>query len=179
LDLLEQQQGFTPDLLIVDYPKLMKTSAQYQRIELGNITRDLRGLAVERNMAVAAVSQSNRIGMKKSRGEHNMAVLTAENISEDFTQGQTADTVLSYNQTEAEAALGLARIHVALARDQEGGFTTLITQHYPTGQFCLKSVRMNKDNFETLRDAVRKYVGGSEESEEEEDYEEEDENYAL
>ena len=134
LDSLEML-GFIPDLLLIDSPDLMKVDTRNYRLDLGRLNKDLRGIGVERNMAVAAVTQSSKVGLNKK-------LVTEGEVSEDFSKVATADTVLTYSQTEAEKARGLARILVANARNDEDKFVVLISQHYPTGQFVLDSMRM-------------------------------------
>ena len=158
LDNLESQYHFVPDLLLIDYPQLMKIDVRNHRLELGKIVQNLRGIGVERNMAVVAVSQSNRGGMGTLRS--GKAVITLDQIAEDFSQSQTADIILSYNRTPEEKAFGLARIYVAAAREEEGEFTVLIAQHYESGQFCTRAHRMNKRTQKFLLD--RLYVESEE-----------------
>lgn len=153
LDNMELYHSFVPDLLLVDYPQLMQLPLDNYRLALGKITQGIRGLAVERNLAAVVVSQSGRKALR-SGGERKMKVISAEHIAEDFSQIMTADTVLTYNQTNAERDLGLARIHVADARDEEARFTVLISQHYPTGQFALRSVRMNEEASKLLKERL-------------------------
>lgn len=140
LDRLELQEQFVPDLLIVDYPKLMKIDIRDIRLSLGTLLEDLRGIAVERNMAVATVAQTHRM-KKGTEGD-----VDSYNIGEDFSQTQTVDTGLYYRQTRMEAALGLARIKIGEARDAHSGWEVLIAQNYSMGQFCVDSIKM-KDNY--------------------------------
>ncbi len=157
LDSLEIRYHFKPDLLMVDYPQLMSFDARHQRLELGKIIQQLRGIAVERNLAVAVVAQSHRKALKARE-------VDLGNIAEDFSQVATADVVLTYSQTREERRLGLARIRVAAGREEVDQFTVLISQHYATGQFCRASVRMQKQYWDIL-----------DHFEEEEDEEDEDE----
>ena len=74
LDNLEATEKFVPDLLIVDYPDLMKLDKDNYRLALDETLKELRGIAVARNIALAAVSQSNRSGAKsKQVGVENVA----------------------------------------------------------------------------------------------------------
>jgi len=56
--------GFKPDMVIVDYPDLLKTQVNYskveKRFELENIYEDTRGLAGEFKIPLWAASQANR-----------------------------------------------------------------------------------------------------------------------
>ena len=135
LEMLETEEGYIPDLLIVDYADLMKVDIANLRLDTGRIYRDLRGIAVDRNIAVATASQSNRAG-------EDAALLTMKNFAEDYSKAGISDNVLSYNQTKAEKEKGLARLFVTKARDERSGQTILITQSYSTGQFALDAIRM-------------------------------------
>jgi hypothetical protein len=136
LESLEAQQGIAPDLLLVDYPDLMHMDGkQEHRIALGRIFQELRGIAIDRNLALATVSQTNRQALGKN-------LITEKDVAEDYSKIATSDVALSYNQTEEERKLGLARLHVMKARNEEKGFTMLLSQDYSIGQFCISSVRM-------------------------------------
>jgi len=135
LDGLEMSAGFVPDLLVVDYADIMKVDAANYRHSLGRLYEELRGLAVERNIAIATASQSNRDSLTAK-------VITEGGIAEDFSKVATADTIITYNQTAAEKDLGLARLFVAKARDDEVRRSVIISQMYGLGQFCMDSVKM-------------------------------------
>lgn len=133
LDLLERATHVTPDVLLVDYPQLMRVGTDNYRLELGDIFKGLRGIAVERNMIVAAAAQSNRSGATAK-------LLTDVHTGEDFSMIATADTVLTYSQTSTERELGLARLYASNTRvGEDDRFVTLITQAYRIGQFALDS----------------------------------------
>ena len=158
LDGLELQQGFIPDLIMVDYPLLMKFDHKHQREMLGQIVKELRGIAVQRNLAMVIVGQSSKKGAGATQVDDT-------HIAEDWSQIGTADVILTYSQTEQEKQLGLARIYVADAREEEDRFTVLVAQSYATGQFCRASVRMHKQYWNVL-DAYTKSGDGADESEE-------------
>ena len=133
LDLLERAQHFTPDVLIIDYPDLMKLGTDNYRLELGSIFKELRGIAVERNLICATATQSNRAGSTAK-------LLTDAHTAEDYSKIATADTVLTYSQTSTERELGLARIYASNTRvGEDDRFVTLITQAYKIGQFSLSA----------------------------------------
>ena len=147
LDQLENREEFIPDLVIIDSPYLMKVDQKDYRIALGRTTEELRGIATKRNHALAGGAQSNRAGATASnvRGTH---------VGEDWSQIQTADMAITYSRTKAEEELGLARLFVEKARSDADKFTVLITQSYALGQFCLSSVRMNKNYDRLLKELV-------------------------
>lgn len=135
LDQVKQYIGFVPDLLLVDYVDIMKMDANNFRLDLKRTAEELRGIAIKRNLAVATVTQSNRGGEKAK-------VLSGINVSEDFSKMATADTVITYNQTEQEQLMGLAQLYVAKARGDKARYKVLISQNYATGQFALDSYYM-------------------------------------
>ena len=148
LDSLERMENFVPDIVLLDYADLMKVDSKNYRVDLGILYKDLRGIAVERNLAMATMSQANRAGA-------GARLITDIHAAEDFSKIATADCVLTYNQTPAEKALGLARLFISNARNDEDKFMVLITQAYTTGQFALDSVRMSDSYWEHIEAAAR------------------------
>jgi hypothetical protein len=141
LDQLEMVHGFIPDVLIVDYADLMHIGDSAQvRSETGQIYKDLRGIADERNLALCTASQSNRLG-------EGVRLITLKHFAEDYSKAATSDIVLSYNQTDEEKELGLARLFVAKNRDEESGRTVLVSQNYHSGQFALDSCVLHHDRY--------------------------------
>jgi replicative DNA helicase len=140
LDGLERFHKITPDVLIIDYPDLMDIDMANMRTSLGSLTKKLRGLASERNLALIIASQSNRESVRAK-------MVDGTHAAEDFSKIGTADTVLTYTQTPAEKKLGLARIFVEKSRSEEGRFVSLITQAYAIGQFALDSCSMGDADY--------------------------------
>lgn len=130
LDGLADIEGFIPDLLIVDYPGIMKTDVKNHRLTLGRVFEEFRGVLVERNMAGAVVHQTSKAGMAARR----TSVL---HTGEDFSIIQTSDVALTYSATPQERRRGLARLYVDKARTERDGWGILITQAYDVGQFTL------------------------------------------
>lgn len=145
LDNLETVEKFTPDLLIVDYPDLMKLDKDNLRLSLDEVFKDLRGLGGSRNMAVAAVSQSHRAAAKAKQ-------VGLDNIAEHYGKNAHSDTVITYTQTDAERKLGLARLFVAKGRNDEDKFVVFISQSYATGQFVMDSSAQQGTYWENLPD---------------------------
>lgn len=143
LDGLERFEKFTPDLICIDYPKLMKIDSKNLRIELGVLGEQLRGLAVTRNASVVIVAQGNR-------ESETASTVTGDMVAEDISLLATADTMLTYSQTPAEYKLGLARLFAEKARNEEAKQMVLITQAYSVGQFCLDSHLIHGDYWDML-----------------------------
>jgi len=74
-------------------------------------------------------------------------------VTEDISKVFTADTVLTYSQTVAEARLGLGRISVDHARNAPKGAMILLSQAYSVGQYVLQSTSLTNaywERWETL-----------------------------
>lgn len=144
LENLKRERGFIPDQILIDYADLMRIDRKDLRIDTGRQYIDLRGLAVSGNYSLATATQGNREGAKAE-------TVRPTHVGEDWSKIPTSDIVLTLSRTEAEKRMGLARILVANARDNErDSYTVLITQSYLTGQFCLDSVPMNVELTEQL-----------------------------
>lgn len=125
--------GFQPDVVIIDYPDLMKINPNNLRGELQALGKDIRGIMVERNIIGAGASQVNRASTGKK-------VIEATGVAEDFSKIAIADSVISYNQTMAERRASVARLFVAAARTDEDKYQTVVAQCYAVGQFAMASV---------------------------------------
>lgn len=144
LDSIERFEGWSPEVIIVDTAELMALNPNDIRGSTGRLFVDLRGLGDERDAAMVTGSQVNRGGMGKQTADET-------DLAEDISKAFTADTIVTYNQTELEQKMGLARLYVAKNRDGEAKMTALITQSYPMGQFCLDSRLMSDNYLQTLR----------------------------
>jgi len=146
LDAMDRFHHFQPDVLIVDYADLMKLNSMNLRIDTGNLYKDLRRICVERNLAGITASQSNRLG-------EDAKIISLKHLAEDYSKAAIADNILAYCQTSQELKLGLARLFIAKARDEEREQTILISQCYRIGQFCMNAIPMQSrywDNLEIM-----------------------------
>lgn len=163
LDNLEATERFTPDLLIVDYPDLMKLSVgaggQY-RHGLSETYKNLRGVAVARNAALACPTQGNRDAAKAK-------FVSRTNVSEAYSKIADADIVMAYSQTAFEKEQGLARLSIIAGRNDEDNITVVLSQSYAIGQYSIDSIVMPKD--------YMKSIDESSEAARDEDYDDDDE----
>lgn len=156
LDYLESHENFVPDEVIFDYPDLMKLDVKNLRTSLGQVYVQLRGIADERNHAIVAFTQGTRAATDAKE-------VTETDVAEDISKVATADTILTYSQTKDEKKLGLARILVAAARNDMDGYSTLISQNYATGQYCLSSAPANGKYDQALKRASGDLSDGDDE----------------
>jgi replicative DNA helicase len=146
LGYLEAVEGFVPDLVLLDYPKIMKFDSKDLRVSLGRLVENLRGIAQQRNHALAAVHQGSKLSADAD-------LVKATHVSEDWSIIGTSDIVVTYSQTAAEGRLGLARLFVDKARSEQDKFGVLITQSYKTGQFVLESTRLS-DHYARIMESM-------------------------
>lgn len=143
LDGLERFHKITPDLIIVDYPDLMKHDVKNKRLELGQLFVDLRGIMGKRNCAGYAPTQGNRDAADAS-------VVTGDMVAEDYSKNNTADQIMTYSQTAEEQKIGLARLYIDKNRTGPSKRMVLISQSYDIGQYCLDSVRHRGNYFQMI-----------------------------
>ncbi len=109
-------KGFIPDLLVIDYADIMRSSRQYEsmRHELKKVYEDLRNLAMEKQIPIWTASQSNRESASSD-------IVGLENMSESYGKAQVADVVISISRKPTEKASGLGRIFIAKNRAGRDG----------------------------------------------------------
>lgn len=154
LDEMALMHDFVPDMLLVDMPQLMRLRRDRDRKDyaaLDELVTQLRGLAVERNMAVVCPQQGNRSSASATN-------VQAQHGAGSFGIFGIADNLITYSQTLAEEEHGLARLYLNKVRNDRARQTVCITQHYPSGQFCMSSHVMNK----TMQERVKAYIGAAE-----------------
>jgi len=159
LDNLEVTHKFIPDILILDYIKLMKTDAKNLRVSLGRTFEELRGLAIRRNLALVTAAQGNRTSM-------GAEWVRASHTAEDISLVQSADVAITYSQKPEEKKRGLARLYVDKFRHDEDKFGILLTQSYRLGQFVLNSMELEPAYWDYLKEDE---VADDEPEEEEDD----------
>lgn len=136
LETLERHDKFVPDIIIVDYADLFKMKGDDKRVATGEVYKELRGIGVKRNCAMVTATQSNRVG-------ESSTLLNLTHLAEDYSKAAISDNVITYNQTDAEHDLGVARLYVAKGRNDEAFLQVLISQQYGMGQFALDSIKLD------------------------------------
>jgi hypothetical protein len=134
LTLLEQEENFIPDMILVDPADNFKKQDRDRRIEIGRIWEQLIGLGQEKNCLMVPASQTNRAAVNKPD-------LTMEDMAEDFSKAMIADAFLAANQTSHEKDQQILRMSIILHRHR--GFSLhhqcRVLQAPEIGQFCLGS----------------------------------------
>jgi replicative DNA helicase len=103
--------GMKPDVIIVDYADLMKSSVKNteRRSDLGLIYRQLKALASEFSCPVWTASQINRAGYDRAESD-------ISNLSESWEKAMIADLVLVARQTKEEFTANKLRLYIGKNR---------------------------------------------------------------
>jgi replicative DNA helicase len=103
--------GKKPDVIIVDYADLMKSSVKNteRRADLGLIYRQLKALAAEFTCPVWTASQINRAGYDRQESD-------ISNLAESWEKAMIADLVLVARQTKEEFTANKLRLYIGKNR---------------------------------------------------------------
>lgn len=138
LDTLEASEGFIPDMIVLDYIGIMATDVKNHRLSQGRVMEDFRAVCVERNAAGVTAAQTSKQGEKAYQ-------VKITHVGEDWSLVQTADVALTFSQTPAERARGLARLWVDKCRNEADNWGAVITQAYAMGQFSLQGAYLGRE----------------------------------
>lgn len=117
---LENREGYIPDMIIIDYADIMRSSNRYneKRYELDLIYQEIRNLAIEFNVPVVTATQLNRAALEKLEAGK---ILTEEMIAESYGIARIIDCGVTINATPAENAKNNSIIYVCKNRDGLAG----------------------------------------------------------
>ena len=147
LNYLEAHENFIPDVLILDYIDILDLSmyGTELRHKLNSGYIWAKGLADERNILVATVSQVASSALKK-------LWVTEKDVAEDRRKAGNCDIMLAIGRGDSEVASNKAGISVIANRSGLQGVSCAVSLSYEIGQFCLSSWLASdvKDQTETL-----------------------------
>ena len=118
LSQLKYHAGFSPDLIIVDYPDELKLEENVYR-DIGNIYADIQAVAHDYDsLALVASQLKTEIQEQKYSKEGNNPRVVARMADLDHSKLKwaKADGVITLNQTRAERAAGKMRLWVDKTR---------------------------------------------------------------
>lgn len=116
LDILQQQEGFVPDVIVIDYADLLDVEPSARRLEyrhqINASWMAMRALSQTRRCALITATQSKLETRKKSQVDQ-------WDTSEDKRKLAHVTAMLALNQTPAEKRQGLMRISNIAMRDDD------------------------------------------------------------
>jgi len=126
--------GFRPDLIIVDYSGIMRSTEKYElpRMELQRIFEELRGLAQELNVPIWTATQSNKEGGKQD-------FIDSANMAESYGQSHACDVIFGFNRKSESKATGFGTFFIAKNRAGKDGIQYHV--HLDTSRSKLKFVK--------------------------------------
>lgn len=133
IDKLVEQEGFIPDVIIVDYADIMAPSEKGDyRNQLDGIWKRLRGMAQKRKAVVFTASQSGRASIDKN--------VDSKDIAEDIRKLAHITSMVSLNQSPAEKKAGILRLKQLAVREGEQEFREAVcTQCLTIGRIVTDS----------------------------------------
>ena len=134
LDILEYSEGFIPDVINVDYPKIMAPENDSKTFnEEGQLDRTmlaLAGLATERHCLVNTASQINKEAIRRGKARVGDASQSTRAIYAH------AALVIGISQTEEEEVFNAKRFNVILGRFKQANsmVEARVLQQFQVGQ---------------------------------------------
>ncbi len=130
---MELETGKFPDMIIVDGLQGLKYSnSKDDWKNLGELTHELRRIAMEKNIAVLASTHSDR-------GSIGNKLVQSHNVRGSIDILNIADLGISINQTNEEFACNQARLFIMRARTSKKWVTIRIYQNFDIGHFATYS----------------------------------------
>jgi len=118
-----------PDLMIIDYADLMRSTERVEarHQELGEIYKELRGLAGEMKLPVWTASQTQRSSIQDE-------VIQADKIASSYEKIMNADLVISLSRKLEDKANHTGRAHVMKNRFGADGITLPVFMNTSLGK---------------------------------------------
>ena len=109
LDNLEHYEGFTPDLLVLDYADILKPeSGKERRHQIDETWQSLRGLGQDRSIAVVTASHTNKATFDRD--------IRQSDLSEDNRKLNHVTLAIALNQSEDDEEKNIQRLSVIADR---------------------------------------------------------------
>jgi hypothetical protein len=144
-------KGFKPDMIIIDYADIMRSSRQYDslRHELKLVYEELRGLAMELQVPVWTASQSNKEGATAE-------VIDMTNMAEAYGKAMICDVIVSVSRRTHEKATGWGRLYVAKNRAGRDGLIFPIKMNTARSLFEITGAADAPDNSNVSAEDIQK-----------------------
>lgn len=118
LDELKMYDDFETDIIIIDYGDIMRSTRHNTKNpyeEQGWIFRELRGLAVKRNIVVITATQSTRDSMSSDGGTKD--IIGMDQTADSMEKNRILDVLFSITQSRQEKDDGKINLWVAKNRN--------------------------------------------------------------
>lgn len=126
-----KMQNFVPDMIIVDYAGIMRSTDKYEllRLELKQVIQELRDYAEELDVPLWTALQSNKEGSTSD-------FVDLSNMAEAYAQAHIADFVIGVGRKSANKSTGMGNLFIAKNRAGMDGILHKI--HLDTARSTLR-----------------------------------------
>jgi replicative DNA helicase len=127
LRLSSARDGFAPDVVLVDYAALMLAETNYDQMrhQLAAIYRNIRAVAVERQVPIWTAHQATRGGLESE-------FLGMADLAECHEINAIADVIVGINQTPKELRDGVARLQFIKNREDRANVGGMVKVDFET-----------------------------------------------
>lgn len=123
LDIWERQDGFVPDVIIVDYADILAPDPDCTRLEhrhqVNKTWQRLRRLSQERHNLVATATQADAASYDKDS-------LKLSNFTDDKRKYSHVTAMYGLNQNDNEKKIGIMRLNALVVREDDFSITSQI-----------------------------------------------------
>lgn len=140
-----RDSGFDPDLIIIDYADLLKSSRKGtydDKADIDDVYMDIKGWAKELNKPIWSVSQVNREGAKED-------VIEGIHAASSYNKIMITDFCASLSRKKEDKVAGIGRFHIMKNRYGDDGMTFQAKVNTGTGHFEIDGI-IEDDNDEKL-----------------------------
>jgi hypothetical protein len=134
LDHFEAFNNFVPDVLINDYPTIMRLprSQDELRHQLNQAYMHHKRIADERNLLVITAAQTNKQGLEK-------AFISRKDIGEDQRILANVDLIVAVSQTDTMEEGNQMRVSIMAARSDKDHLHCMVSNNIAIGQVVVDS----------------------------------------
>ena len=152
LENLKLHEDFVPDMIIVDYGDIMRSAHKAANLyeEQGWIFRELRGLAVKKDMIVITATQSNRDSLGSNGDTKEM--IGMNNTADSMEKNRIIDALFTITQTRSEKDSGQINLYAAKNRNGESNVYAQFNINYGNMQIKEKLLGNNSQGNSTNDD---------------------------
>ena len=120
LDNLKKNEGWKPDVIIVDYMDLMVSRNKHYNNDMyerqRNVASELRGLAIQEKVVIYTATQTNR----NPKDAQDGAVAGLDRVADSYAKQFSMDYIINIAQSTAERAMVPAIFRMTVNKNRNG-----------------------------------------------------------
>lgn len=153
MDRLKNEKGFVPDLIIIDYPDLLKSSKDRKDLkqEIDEMYVSIKGMAKEKKVPIICPSQINRAGS-------NDDVIEGDKVAGSYNKMMIGDFNISISRKRKDKLKGTGRIHIMKSRLGPDGQTFPLLINMTNGKIEILDEEYDDEAAESSGDFIESEV---------------------